>query len=78
MVNNRSPSPMKPNPNTRILQEKEGFGARKSFHGYPFVKSTIVAQPKNLTTNTPANSPAGTLSLTFFRNFSNNKFSLGL
>ncbi|XP_057527383.1 uncharacterized protein LOC130806362 [Amaranthus tricolor] len=58
MVNNRSPSPMKPNPNTRILQEKEGFGARKSFHGYPFVKSTIVAQPKNLTTNTPANSPA--------------------
>ncbi|CAO2813581.1 unnamed protein product [Amaranthus hypochondriacus] len=58
MVNNRSPSPMKPNPNTRILQEKEGFGARKSFHGYPFVKSTIVTQPRNLTTNTPANSPA--------------------
>ncbi|CAO2815869.1 unnamed protein product [Amaranthus hypochondriacus] len=46
------------NPNSRINQEKEGVGVRKSFQGYPFSKSSITALPRSLIPNTLANSPA--------------------
>ncbi|KAL2945277.1 Decapping nuclease RAI1 [Bienertia sinuspersici] len=55
---NRSPSPMRSNPNlnpnSRINQEREGVGVRKSFSGYPFAKSSIISQPKGFIPNTPS------------------------
>ncbi|KAH9604662.1 hypothetical protein KSS87_016110, partial [Heliosperma pusillum] len=61
----RSSSPMlsRPNPNPNPIPnpnnpERKGAGVRKSFNGYPLVKSSVVYQQKGLVPNTPVNSPA--------------------
>ncbi|XP_074286040.1 uncharacterized protein LOC141611412 [Silene latifolia] len=61
----RSSSPMltRPSHNPNSIQnpnnpERKGTGVRKSFNGYPLVKSSLVYQQKGLVPNTPVNSPA--------------------